>query len=108
MKSSLSLFAAYKATDADVGSNAAIDFSLAVGTAESEIFAVQSTASTVALILLQPLDREITDSYSLVLQATDRGSPSLVGETTINITVLVRLDTHSIHLENRGVRLNPI
>ena len=69
--------------------NAEVDFSLAVGIREREIFSLEATDSTVALRLLQTLDRETADFYSLRLQATDRGSPSLVGETTINITVLV-------------------
>ena len=79
-----------QAVDEDEGSNALFDFSLAVGARESEIFSLEASGSTVELRLLRALDRETDDSYSLRLQATDRGSPSLVGETIINITVLVR------------------
>ena len=61
-----------------------------VGAREREIFYLEANGSTVELRLLQALDRETYDSFSLRLQAMDRGSPSLVGETTINITVLVR------------------
>ena len=81
-----------QATDADEGLNAQLDFSLAVGVPESEIFSLEAAdSSTVQLRLTQTLDRETTDFYSLRLQATDRGSPSLVGETTVNITVMVRV-----------------
>ena len=61
-----------------------------MGTAERAIFSLQSSGSAVALRLQRALDREMTDVYSLRLQAMDRGSPALVGEATINITVLVR------------------
>ena len=67
-----------------------IEYSLAVGTRESELFILDVVNSTVNLRLLQSLDRETTDFYSLRLQANDGGSPSLVGETLINITILVR------------------
>ena len=63
-----------------------------MGTAEREIFSLESTGSTVALKLQRPLDRELMDSYSLRLQATDRGTPPLVGETIVNITVLVSME----------------
>lgn len=60
---------------------------------ESQVFSLQSSNSSVALQLLRRLDRETTDFFSLRLLATDRGSPALIGETTINITVLVRQKT---------------
>ena len=58
--------------------------------AESEIFSLQASNSTVMLLLQRSLDRETTDFFSLRLLATDRGSPALVGEARINITVQVR------------------
>lgn len=95
-----------QASDADEGSNAVIDFSLAVGMAESQLFSLQPSNSTVALQLLQTLDRETSDFYSLRLQATDRGSPSLVGEVTINITVLVR-NNHMLETYARKLNFDP-
>ena len=44
---------------------------------------------SVQVLLNHQLDREDTDSYSFRVFATDAGTPALVGETRININVLV-------------------
>ena len=71
-----------------MGSNAEIDFSLEEGMARQH-FSLTSLGLRVELHLALALDREFIDSYSFRIFATDRGSPTLVGETSIFINVAV-------------------
>ncbi len=75
-------------TDVDTGSNAELDFSLEAGLAQM-YFSLDREGSVAQLHLTRPLDRELFDSYSFRIFATDRGSPPLIGETAVFITVMV-------------------
>ena len=50
---------------------------------------VQSGSHSVELYLNHLLDREVASSYAFQIFAIDRGSPALLGETTVFITVRV-------------------
>ena len=75
-------------TDADIGTNGQVDFSLS---AEAlSLFALSVVDPLrVELSLSHALDRDTRDSYNFRIFATDRGFPALVGETDITINVLV-------------------
>ncbi|XP_057265762.1 protocadherin alpha-8-like [Pezoporus wallicus] len=77
------------ASDADVGANAQLSYSLS----PSEHFALDLQKSneqnTVPdLVLTKPLDRETMPIHHLVLTATDVGRPPLIGAMGLAITVL--------------------
>nr|DBA29023.1 TPA: hypothetical protein GDO54_009293 [Pyxicephalus adspersus] len=72
------------ATDADSGPNGQIDYSLVDGN-ENQAFLVDPRRGIITTNAI--LDREIKSSYRLVLQAADKGSPSL--SSTSIVTVLV-------------------
>ncbi|XP_053314421.1 protocadherin-23 [Spea bombifrons] len=72
------------AVDADSGINGQIDYSITGGN-ENNAFTIDSRQGTLSTNAI--LDREIKSSYRLVLQATDRGSPSL--SATCEVLVLV-------------------
>ncbi len=82
------LFQWLQVTDVDTGSSAELDFSLEAGLAQA-YFSLGREGSVAQLRLTQPLDRELFDSYSFRIFARDRGSPPLIGETAISITVMV-------------------
>lgn len=67
------------ATDTDLGANAAIDYYLQPPTSDSQPFQVDSSSGVVTLAENRMLDRETTPTYTLLLQAVDRGSPSRTG-----------------------------
>ncbi|KAM4807688.1 protocadherin-23 [Rhinophrynus dorsalis] len=71
-------------SDSDSGLNGQIDYSIAGGN-ENNAFSIDTRHGIISTNAI--LDREIKSSYRLVLQATDRGSPSL--STTCEVTVLV-------------------
>ena len=74
--------------DGDSGSNSEVDFSLEPTV--QGLFTLMRTGSySVQLLINHDLDRETRDSYSFRVFATDRGTPALVGETQIDINVLV-------------------
>ena len=81
-----------QALDEDSGSNGDLTFSL-----EPSVQALFSLLEigpfSVQVLLNHMLDRENTDSYSFRVFATDGGSPAMVGETQININVLVSWTT---------------
>jgi len=55
-----------------------------------ELFVLEIPSShTVDLYLNHLLDREVTSSYEFRLLSIDRGIPSLLGETSITIFVMV-------------------
>ncbi|XP_062045916.1 protocadherin alpha-10-like [Lepus europaeus] len=77
------------ASDADVGSNAQLTYTLS----PSEYFSLDVPTSTeqvnpVKLVLKKSLDREVTSELLLVLRATDGGKPELTGSVELRITVL--------------------
>ena len=74
--------------DADSGSNSDLLFRLdpSVG----GLFILQDTGPfSTQLHINHQLDREDVDSYSFRVSATDGGFPALMGETLININVIV-------------------
>ena len=73
--------AEYRATDADIGSNAAITFTL---TPNNVPFSISSTGT---LSLTGSIDYETTQSYSIVITASNPGT-SLVTRTTTTIQIL--------------------
>ena len=82
-------FVPSKVTDADIGVNSEVDFSLdpSVG----NLFSLQSSGPlSTQLLISHLLDREAMDSYSLSIFATDRGSPPRTGSSTITINIIVR------------------
>ncbi|XP_065908821.1 cadherin-23-like [Dysidea avara] len=70
------------ATDTDAGVNAEIQYSI---TTNTEMFMINSTTGDV--ILTQTLDREIDDTYSIIIVGEDQGQPSMSSQTTLQISV---------------------
>lgn len=73
------------ATDADEGTNGQIRFSISGGNANTD-FRIDSV--TGAISVARQLDREARSSYSLLVQASDRGSSPRTDQATINIVLL--------------------
>ncbi|XP_073515773.1 neural-cadherin-like [Phyllobates terribilis] len=73
------------ATDADSGENGKITYSIAP---ESDIFEEFFVDQEGHIMVLKPLDREVLSSYSLVILATDEGSPAQTGTTAILLSLL--------------------
>ncbi|CAH1264999.1 FAT4 [Branchiostoma lanceolatum] len=72
------------ASDEDVDENAEIAYSI---TSASQAGHFGIDAATGVVRTLQALDRETIDLYTLTVQATDNGNPSLANDTTVTITV---------------------
>ncbi|XP_054024571.1 protocadherin alpha-6-like [Dryobates pubescens] len=77
------------ASDADIGANAELSYTLS----PSEHFRLDhqrndDQSDSLALILTKPLDRERVPVHRLILTATDGGRPSLTGTMELVITVL--------------------
>uniref|UniRef100_A0A8C9UCH5 Cadherin domain-containing protein n=1 Tax=Serinus canaria TaxID=9135 RepID=A0A8C9UCH5_SERCA len=77
------------ATDADIGANAQLSYTLS----PSEYFKIEeenskSRTTSLFLILRKPLDRETMPVHRLLLTATDGGRPSLTGTMELVISVL--------------------
>ncbi|XP_015246288.1 PREDICTED: protocadherin-23 [Cyprinodon variegatus] len=73
------------ASDADSGENGEIEYSIVSGNI-NEAFILDSLRGILATNVL--LDREITHSYKLILQAVDRGKPPLSSTTTVRVQVV--------------------
>uniref|UniRef100_A0A7N8YCI1 Protocadherin-16 n=1 Tax=Mastacembelus armatus TaxID=205130 RepID=A0A7N8YCI1_9TELE len=73
------------ASDADSGMNGQVEYSIVSGN-HNEAFILDSVRGILATNVL--LDREITPSYKLVLQAADRGNPPLSSTVTIRVQVV--------------------
>lgn len=73
------------ASDADEGTNGQIRFSIAGGNLNSD-FRIDSVTGVISVAKL--LDRETRSSYSLAVQAADRGSSPRVDRATVNIVLL--------------------
>ncbi|KAF5892830.1 protocadherin Fat 4, partial [Clarias magur] len=73
------------ANDADEGTNGQIRFSIAGGMGNTD-FRIDSVTGAIAVA--KQLDREARSSYSLVVQAADRGSSPRVDRATVNIVLL--------------------
>uniref|UniRef100_A0A672Y6W7 Protocadherin-16 n=1 Tax=Sphaeramia orbicularis TaxID=375764 RepID=A0A672Y6W7_9TELE len=73
------------ALDADSGMNGQIEYSIISGN-HNNAFILDSVRGILATNVM--LDREITSSYKLVLQAADRGNPPLSSTASIRIQVV--------------------
>ncbi|XP_048086719.1 protocadherin Fat 4 [Alosa alosa] len=72
------------ASDADEGTNGQIRFSIVGGNTNTD-FRIDSVTGIISVA--KQLDREVRSSYSLVVQAADRGSSPRVDRTTVNIVL---------------------
>ncbi|PKK19758.1 protocadherin alpha-1, partial [Columba livia] len=84
-----SRFPLESASDADIGANAQLSYTLS----PSEYFTVEeensnSRSKSLFLVLTKPLDRETLPVHRLVLTASDGGRPSLTGTVELVISVL--------------------
>ncbi|XP_056418388.1 protocadherin-23 [Hyla sarda] len=73
------------ASDADSGPNGQIDYTIVDGN-ENKAFMIDSRQGVLSTNAI--LDREIKSSYRLVIQAADRGSPSLSATSTVTVLVI--------------------
>ncbi|XP_055033441.2 protocadherin Fat 4 [Misgurnus anguillicaudatus] len=73
------------ASDADEGTNGQIRFSIVTGNVNSD-FRIDSVTGVISVAKL--LDRETQPSYSLVVQAADRGSSPRTDRSTVNVVLL--------------------
>ncbi|KAL0974270.1 hypothetical protein UPYG_G00218000 [Umbra pygmaea] len=73
------------ASDADEGTNGQIRFSIAGGNINSD-FRIDSVTGVISVA--KQLDRELRSSYSLVVQAADRGSSPRADRAMVNIVLL--------------------
>ena len=70
------------ATDADVGSNANIDYLLSGG---NSIFDIDRFTGTLTVADSNRLDREVSPAYVLSVTAMDRGSPATSNTTLVSV-----------------------
>ncbi|XP_008579802.1 PREDICTED: protocadherin-16 [Galeopterus variegatus] len=75
-----------EANDLDQGSGGQISYSLAASQPARGLFHVDPATGTITTTAI--LDREIWAETRLVLMATDRGSPALVGSATLTVMVI--------------------
>ncbi|XP_056381620.1 neural-cadherin-like isoform X2 [Hyla sarda] len=73
------------ATDADSGKNGQIIYSIAPDSDIYEDFVVDLNG---CIMVSRPLDREVLNTYSLVILATDEGSPAQTGTMTVLFNLL--------------------
>lgn len=73
------------ASDADEGTNGQIRFSISGGNTNSD-FRIDSVTGVISVA--RQLDREARSSYSLVVQAADRGSSPRLDRASVNIVLL--------------------
>ncbi|RVE52505.1 hypothetical protein evm_002899 [Chilo suppressalis] len=78
------VIAKIKATDADIGTNAAIRYAIIGGNTQMQ-FSIDSLSGDVSLV--KPLDYEQLRSYRLVIRAQDGGSPSRSNTTQLLVNV---------------------
>ncbi|XP_045034928.1 protocadherin-like wing polarity protein stan isoform X2 [Daphnia magna] len=78
------IVARIRATDADVGPNAILRYSLIGGNTQGH-FVIDSLSGDVAVV--QPLDFETVRSYRLVIRAQDGGNPSRSNTTQLLVNV---------------------
>ncbi|XP_068837196.1 protocadherin alpha-10-like [Capricornis sumatraensis] len=77
------------ASDADIGENALLTYTLTPNEYFSlEVPSNDEQVKPLELVLKKRLDREVASELLLVLKATDGGKPELTGTVKINITVL--------------------
>ena len=77
-----SLITFVNASDADSGTNAIIEFSIA---SDGDTFAIDPTFGTVTLA--SSLNFDLQNFYTVIVTATDRGTPQMSSIVTVNITI---------------------
>lgn len=82
-----SQFIQVTATDMDTGNNARLTYKIALDD-EDDDFKFGIFPNSGFLYLKETLDREVADSYSLVILASDNGTPPLSASTTVYVQVL--------------------
>ncbi|CAN9493180.1 unnamed protein product [Ophioblennius macclurei] len=75
------------ASDPDEGVNGMVTYSILQQTPSSEVATFQLNASTGLLQLAQPLDYSKVQVYTLEVEASDGGSPPLVGKSSVVVKV---------------------
>lgn len=79
-------------TDADIGLNSEVDFTL--DPVSANLFNLVPTGSrSTELLVNHALNREAIDVYNIELYAIDRGTPSRIGETNITLIITVRISS---------------
>ena len=78
-----SVVAMVTATDADSGTNAALEYSIQ---SDNDTFAVETAQGIITL--RKPLNFDIQSYYEMVVTATDMGETPLNSSVTLNVTVL--------------------
>ena len=73
------------ATDEDHGSDGTIVYTI-IGGNSKERFQIDPNSGVIEL--RKNLDRETTGMYSLVVEATDLGAPSMSSTAVVNVTIL--------------------
>ena len=78
-----SVVATVMATDADSGTNAALEFSVM---SDEDTFAIDPSRGIVTL--QSPLDFDSQSSYDVIVTSTDQGEPPLSSSVVLNVTIL--------------------
>lgn len=97
-----SQFIQVTATDMDTGNNARLTYKIALNS-EDEGFKFGIFPNSGFLYLKETLDREVADSYSLIIVASDNGSPPLSASTTVQVQVLDANDNDPEFIEDTFV-----
>ncbi|XP_078301800.1 protocadherin-23 [Panthera onca] len=90
------------ATDLDSGLNGLIEYSILSGN-QGDAFHMDALSGVVTANAI--LDYEFTNSYSLIVQATDKGMPSLSGTSVIKIQVTDTNDNAPAFLPSGAVEI---
>uniref|UniRef100_A0A8C5LC81 Dachsous cadherin related 2 n=1 Tax=Jaculus jaculus TaxID=51337 RepID=A0A8C5LC81_JACJA len=90
------------ATDLDGGLNGLVEYSIISGN-QDEAFQVDALCGVITTNAI--LDRESTGSYSLIVQATDKGMPKLSDTTLIKVQVADINDNAPIFLPSEAVEI---
>ena len=88
--------AQFNAYDLDEGKNSAIFYRL-LGTRDALTYLYVSPLGR--LFTQWPIDRERYNSFTVTVRAEDRFNSELYSEATVNVSVLDKIDTHPIFLE---------
>ncbi|KAM6148023.1 protocadherin-23, partial [Erethizon dorsatum] len=90
------------ATDLDSGLSGLVEYSIVSGN-HGEAFQIDALSGVITATVL--LDHESTDSYSLIVQATDKGIPRLSAMTTIQIQVTDINDNAPVFVPSEAVEI---
>ncbi|BHF61511.1 hypothetical protein SprV_0100448600 [Sparganum proliferum] len=92
-----------RATDADVGMNAAVSYSLTACPDENTTLPFTIEVSTGNVYTTQPLDRELRSVYCAILTAVDAGLPPLSSSEKVALLVLDVNDSPPIFVNNYNI-----